>query len=116
EPNLGRPLAVADLTGNGVNDVIVANNAADDLSVLLGHGDGTFAPQQRFDTVVTPLALAVGALTGNGIPDVVVFGTIGGGLQGYVAVLLGRGDGSFQPALVFPTPAMLVGVNSTIQI
>ncbi len=111
EPNLGRPVAVADLNGDDVPDIIVANSASDDISVLLGHGDGTFAPQLRFETIVTPLALAVGDLTGNGIQDVVVFGTLGRRLQGYVAVLLGRGDGTFQPALVFPTPNLLALIS-----
>jgi hypothetical protein len=101
-PNLGRGLVVADLTGNGIPDIIVTNYASDDVSVLLGRGDGTFEPQRRYDATVGPFALAVGDLNGDGIPDLVVVSSTGS--HGKIAVLLGRGDGSFKPPLLFDSP------------
>ena len=77
-------LTVADLLGNGHLDLLVGN-AAGDVLILVGNGDGTFRP---FEPVKAAIALAVADLTGNGVPDFVfanqslnqvsvVFGTTG---------------------------------------
>src|SRR5262249_19713248 len=58
-PNLGRPVAVADVNRDGRPDIIVANDASSDISVLLGRGDGTFEPQRRYDATPSPFAMAV---------------------------------------------------------
>jgi hypothetical protein len=101
-PNLGRGLVVADVNGDGIPDIIVTNYASADISVLLGRGDGTFEPQRRYDATAGPFALAVGDLNGDGIPDLVVVSSTGS--HGKIAVLLGRGDGSFKPPLLFDSP------------
>jgi hypothetical protein len=101
-PNFGRAVAVADVSGGGMPDVIVTNYASSDISVLLGRGDGTFEPQRRFQATVSPFALAAGDINGDGIPDVVVIDS--GAAHRQVGVLLGRGDGTFQPPLRFPSP------------
>ena len=95
-PNYGRSLVIADLTGNGIPDIVVTNHDSGDISVLLGRGDGTFEPQRRYDATTGPFSIAVGDLTGNGIPDIVVQDSILG-TTGHIAVLLGRGDGTFEP-------------------
>ena len=41
-------VAVADLDGDGAPDLVTANAYSDDVSVLLGNGDGSFQAQQRF--------------------------------------------------------------------
>ena len=70
--------------------------------------DGTFEPERRYDATVGAFALAVGDLTGNGILDLVVVGStasIGStASNGKIAVLLGRGDGTFLPPLLFDSP------------
>jgi hypothetical protein len=114
-PNLGRAVAVADLTGKGgPPDIIVTNYASGDVSVLLNNGDGTFAPQRRFNATAGPFAMAVGDLTGNGIPDLVVVGSTAG--PGKVAVLLGRGDGTFLPPLLFNSPLIDSNPVAAVQI
>ena len=102
-PNFGRAVVIADLTGNGIPDIIVANHDSGDISVLLGRGDGTFEPQRRFDATTGPFSIAVGDLTGNGIEDIVVQDSIPGP-TGHIAVLLGRGDGTFQPEQLISEP------------
>jgi hypothetical protein len=92
-----RAVTVADLTGNGILDLIVADLLAggDRVSVLLGNGDGTFQPSVSY-TAGGSDAVAVGDLNGDGIPDLVTTTQNSNGANGSVNVLLGNGDGSFQ--------------------
>ena len=41
-------VAIGDVNGDGRPDLVTANSGSDDVSVLLGNGDGTFRPQARF--------------------------------------------------------------------
>src|SRR5207247_143990 len=69
--------------------------------VLLGNGDGTFQPALSFAAGSNAVSVAVGDVNGDGRPDLVVADL---GLNtGYstVLVLLGNGDGTFQPARDF---------------
>ena len=95
-------VAVADLTGDGIPDIVTANKDDNTVSVLLGNGDGTFQPQQTFAVGAGADAVAVADLTGDGIPDIV---TANGGSYNNpgdtVSVLLGNGDGTFQPQRTF---------------
>ena len=60
-------LTVADVTGNGRLDLLVGD-AYGDVLLLLGNGDGTFAPYRNADQAVE---LAVTDLTGNGSKDII---------------------------------------------
>ncbi len=99
-----RQVALADLTGSGVQDIVVPNFRAGDVSVLLGNGNGTFQPQRTFDAVSSPDALVTGNFTGNGVTDVAVLQNFPqeGGVS-KLAILIGRGDGTFKPAVTYPT-------------
>jgi hypothetical protein len=88
-------VAVADVNGDGRPDIIVANSGSKTVSVLLGNGDGTFQPQKTFTVGSHPEAVTVADLNGDGKPDLIVGNE--GGLNGTVSVLLGNGDGTFQP-------------------
>jgi hypothetical protein len=93
------PVAVAagDFTNDGILDLVVLNfnNGQNVVSVLPGNGDGTFQPP-----IVTtvggsggrPQSLAVGDFNGDGNLDVVTADP-----GGSVHMLLGNGDGTFQP-------------------
>ncbi len=52
-------IAVADLNGDGLFDLAVANERSNDVSVLLGNGDGTFQTPQSFAAGSGPRAIAV---------------------------------------------------------
>jgi hypothetical protein len=99
-PTFRRDVAIADLNGDLIPDVVVTNYDSGDVSVLLGRGDGTFEPQRRFDATAGPFALAVGDLNGDGIPDLAVVDATSP-LVVTVAALLGRGDGTFLPERTF---------------
>jgi hypothetical protein len=99
-------VAVGDFNGDGKPDLAVANfnwPNPGTVSVLLGKGDGTFLPAQSFPAGKYPNSVAVGDFNGDGKPDLAVanHGDIYGNGQG-VSVLLGQGDGTFQPAQSFP--------------
>lgn len=99
-----RQVGVADFNGDGTPDVVVPNFRAGDVSVLLGNGDGSLQPQRRFDAVVSPESLVTGDFNGDGATDLAVlqnFPQLGGVSR--LAVLAGRGDGTFKPAVLYPT-------------
>lgn len=92
-------VVIADLNGDGRPDLVVANDAGT-VGVLLGNGDGTFSPVVNYATGGSySISVAVGDVNGDGKPDLVVGnGTSSWGVEN-VGVLLGNGEGTFQPAL-----------------
>src|SRR5262245_47952045 len=86
--------AVGDFNGDGFMDVATANSGSNNVSMLLGNGDGTFQAARHFDGGVGPAAVAVGELNGDGRLDVVTANADSNTLS----VLLGNGDGTFQAA------------------
>ena len=95
-PNFGRPVVIADLNRDKVPDIVVGNPDSGDISVLLGRGDGTFDPQRRFDAFLLN-SIAVGDVNNDGFLDIVATGGRSARTSNQVlAVLLGRGDGTFQ--------------------
>lgn len=88
---------VADVNGDGALDIISANQDStddEDVTVLLGHGDGTFAAPAHYAACSNPHQVAVGDLNADGVSDIAVacWG------ESNLALLYGSGDGSFQPA------------------
>ena len=90
-------VAIADLNGDGSLDLVTANRGSDDVSVLLGNGDGTFQAAQAFAAGDGPRSVAIADLDGDGVADLVTANR----LSDDVSVLLGNGDGTFQAAQPF---------------
>jgi hypothetical protein len=95
--------AVADVNGDGKPDLIEPDGNTVAFYVFLGNGDGTIQPF----TVITVenssgscASVAVADFNGDGKPDVVVGCDNGTGPK--VAVMFGNGDGTFQPAALYP--------------
>jgi hypothetical protein len=88
-----RGVAVADLKGDGVPDLVVTNFLSDTVSVLLGNGNGTFQPAVNYRVGGGPTSVVVGDFSGHGIADL----AIANGADNTVSVLVGVGDGTFQP-------------------
>jgi hypothetical protein len=90
-------LAVGDLNGDGNLDVVATNPQTSSLSVFFGHADGTLDPAIDVPIGIEngyhPFSAAIGDFDGNGTADVAV----GDIVTGPVIVLLGNGDGTFQP-------------------
>jgi hypothetical protein len=112
--------AVADVNGDGKPDVLIANQCASSsscgngvLGVLLGNGDGTFRSAVTYGTGGQyAVSLAVADVNKDGKPDVIVgnYYTASGNSNGRVGVLLGNGDGTFQPATTYSSGG--IGDNS----
>ena len=96
------PVTVADLTGDGIPDLIYPDYAAGNVVVRLGGGNGTFGPEHTFPAGKGAYQVSVADLNGDGKPDLVVDNAVGDS----VSVLLGHGDGTFGPQKVYP-----VGLN-----
>ena len=84
--------------GNGHLDLAVADPQTNDVTILLGNGDGTFQVQTPISLgfgFPSTISLVAGDFTGNGVTDLAVAVTdyIFGDS---VDILLGNGDGTFQ--------------------
>ena len=90
-------LAVADVNGDGLPDLITVNHEDDDVSIVLNKGDDGFEPAvgSPFSVSRSPYPLGVGDVNGDGIVDVAVPSTHMSGGGGEVTVLVGDGAGSF---------------------
>jgi hypothetical protein len=98
-------VVVADFNGDGKLDLAVANSGSGTVSILLGNGDGTLRSAVNYDAAVaTPVALSKGDFNSDGKLDLAVFspGDTGTLALGVVSILLGNGDGSFQPPRTTP--------------
>ncbi len=70
-------MAVANLNGDGLPDIIVANYSSNTVSVLMntmapGATVASFAPQQAFATGSNPFSVVAADLNGDGRPDLLV--------------------------------------------
>jgi hypothetical protein len=93
-------IAAAQLTSNGILDLITSGCGGTCVSVLMGNGNGTFAAPQTYPSggsdLSTLQAVGVGDFNGDGIPDLAVISVESGALQSTLGILLGNGDGTFK--------------------
>lgn len=87
---------VSDFNGDGKPDVATIANGGQDLLILLGNGNGTFATAETRHFDLAPTALGAADLDGDGRKDVVV-----GNSAGQVSVCRGNGNGTLASALTF---------------
>ena len=88
-------IAVGDLNGDGILDLAVTNSMDATVSVLLGNGDGSFTTLPPIDTTTAGGGIVIADFNGDGFQDLAV--STGPSNGDTVTVLLGNGDGTFQP-------------------
>ena len=96
-------VAAADFNRDGKTDIAILNSTSNGISLLFGHGDGTFDnPVTAIRPTDKPYSIATADLNADAIPDLVLINGIGK----KIVVEIGNGDGTFNDrgsyALEFP--------------
>ena len=102
-PDVGvQAFVLADVNGDTHPDLIAIDQPNNNVNVLLGDGKGNFTFHAAYEAPGTPTAVAVADVASpfasdaqgdrDGNPDIIV-----GSDQGDLWILLGRGDGNFDP-------------------
>src|SRR5262249_46376890 len=94
EANQAVELAVADLAGNGSDDIVYADQGLDRVVVDYGAGNSTVLANQSTG-LLQPGAVALADLNGDGIPDLIVANSG----SNNVLIYPGLGNGQFGPAI-----------------
>jgi Bacterial Ig-like domain (group 2)/FG-GAP-like repeat len=110
--SLGKIVA-GDFNEDGKADLAVSQISGGDQAnrVLLGNGDGTFAVQPEIKNSFGFLSAVVTDINGDGHQDLVL------GMNGPIAISLGKGDGTFVDTVFYQTdpslnPGPFVGINA----
>ena len=119
-PGNSTSVAVGDANGDGKADLIVAISGMQPcmgnvctwidggIGVLPGNGDGTFGAVAKTTVAGSPAQVALSDFNGDGKIDIVA-ANLGGMISinnprpgSGATVMLGNGDGTFQPAVTYP--------------
>ncbi|HYL72709.1 MAG TPA: FG-GAP-like repeat-containing protein [Bryobacteraceae bacterium] len=100
---LPRVVTVGDFNGDGRADLAAPSFGTNQVSVLLGKGDGTFQAAVAYATDLGPAQVVTGDFNADGRLDLAVCN--GASASSTVSVLLGNGDGTFRPAVNYKAGA-----------
>ena len=98
-------VAVGDFNGDGKPDLVVANSAANTVSILLNTGSGDFGAKTDIVVGAQPRAVITRDFDGDGKLDLAV--AVASSTSNTVEILLGDGVGGFTP-----TTTLLTGTTS----
>lgn len=102
-------VVAADVNSDHKLDLIAITSGDNNVTVLLGNGDGTFQPGALYPCCTPggePLTVTAADLNKDGHPDIEIADAAGG-----VDVLLNNGNGTFQAPVFYPAPACDTGAN-----
>jgi hypothetical protein len=99
-------LALSPQTVGGKADIVVANTAANEVTVLQNTSmtaTPTFATAAHYTVDANPVALAIGKLNGDGSPDIVTVNIPAGTGGGTFSVVRNNGNGTYgAPTILTP--------------
>lgn len=103
--DLNNELVTGDFNHDGSVDLasVVPSDSA--VSVILGNGDGTFQAAVEYPVALGPESLVTADFNRDGKLDLAAQAYNGGPRGAAVSVLLGNGDGTFQPQVDYRVPA-----------
>ncbi|CAF2417401.1 unnamed protein product [Rotaria sp. Silwood2] len=99
--SLPESLAAHDFNNDGQLDIVVANSGTNDIGILVGYGNGSFANMIRYSTGSdsAPVAIALTDINNDGRIDIVVVNYAAKN----IGILLGLGNLTFNTLLTYPT-------------
>jgi len=111
-------MAAGDFNHDGKTDLALANAGTSTVSILLGNGDGTFQPGVDYPINSFGFGIITGDFNSDGALDLAVTSnncnTPASNCVGTISLLLGNGDGTFQPRMDYPGknyPAFLAAAD-----
>lgn len=101
-------MAVADFNNDTKADVAVTNQVSNNVSILLGNGNGTFNPQTLISVGSNPYSIVAAKFNSDNNFDLAVVNSF----NNNVSVLLGNGNGTFSAPANFFVGATPISIDA----
>lgn len=110
-------VVIGDFNNDGISDLAAANLVSKDVTVALGKAGGGYKILSPISLGNNPYTIVAADFNHDGITDLAVSTNDAASTTHYVSVLLGKGDGTFQPPVnyavgVAPFVVIAVDVNA----
>ena len=105
--NTPSPNEGADFNADGIMDAFVGAFNSQDITIMLGDGNGGFVFSDRVDVSGTPWMITVGDINGDGHVDVVSANSTGN----TASVIFGDGMGNMSNEVVYSSPGFPLAID-----